>query len=186
MLRFLPGFKFKFLSRILEKLVAKRLLSHMDNHNLHEVMQSAYKKYYSTETALVRVQNDILTHIDNKHGVILVLLDLSAAFDTIDHKTLLHQLRHRMGISGTALEWFRSYLTGRTQAVCIEGEYSTAAPLQFGVPQGSCLDHSCTPFTHSHLVIYSGNRVCPTICMQMTPSCTLHLISLKQHPNMNH
>ena len=111
----------------------------MDNHNLHEVMQSAYKKYHSTEIALVRVQNDILTHIDNKHGVILVLLDLSAAFDTIDHKTLLHQLRHRMGISGAALEWFHSYLTGRTQAVCIEGEYSTAVPLQFGVPQGSVL-----------------------------------------------
>ena len=134
-----PVSNLSFLSKILEKLVAKRLLSHMDNHNLHEVMQSAYKKYHSTETALVRVQNDILTHIDNKHGVILVLLDLSAAFDTIDHKTLLHQLRHRMGISGTALEWFRSYLTGRTQAVCIEGEYSTAVPLQFGVPQGSVL-----------------------------------------------
>ena len=70
---------------------------------------------------------------------ILVLLDLSAAFDTIDHKTLLHQLRHRMGISGTALEWFRSYLTGGTQAVCIEGEYSTSVPLHFGVPQGSVL-----------------------------------------------
>ena len=134
-----PVSNLSFLSKILEKLVAKRLLSHMDNHNLHEVMQSAYKKNHSTETALVRVQNDILTHIDNKHGVILVLLDLSAAFDTIDHKTLLHQLRHRMGISGTALEWFRSYLTGRTQAVCIEGEYSTAVPLQFGVPQGSVL-----------------------------------------------
>ena len=134
-----PVSNLSFLSKILEKLVAKRLLSHMDNHNLHEVMQSAYKKYHSTETALVRVQNDILTHIDNKHGVILVLLDLSAAFDTIDHKTLLHQLRHRMGISGTALEWFRSYLNGRTQAVCIKGEYSTAVPLQFGVPQGSVL-----------------------------------------------
>ena len=82
------------MSKILEKLVAKRLLSHMDNQNLHEVTQSAYKKYHSTETALVRVQNDILTHIDNKHGVTLVLLDLSAVFDTIDHKTLLHQLQH--------------------------------------------------------------------------------------------
>ena len=82
-----PVSNLSFLSKSLEKLVAKRLLYHMDNHNLHEVMQLAYKKYHSTETALVRVQNDILTHIDNKHGVILVLLDLSAAFDTIDHKT---------------------------------------------------------------------------------------------------
>ena len=87
-----PVSNISFLSKILAKLVAKRLLSHMDNHNLHEVMQSAYRQYHSTKTALVTVQNDILTHIDNKHGVILVILDLNAAFDTINHKALLHQL----------------------------------------------------------------------------------------------
>ena len=181
-----PVSNLSFLSKILEKLVAKRLPSHMDNHNLHEVMQLAYKKYHSTETTLVRVQNDILTYIDNKHGVILVLLDLSAAFDTIDHKTVLHQLRHRMGISGTALEWFRSYLTGWHRLFVSKVNIQQLYPYNLKYHRDRCLDHSCTPFTRSHLVIYSGNKVCPTICMQMTPSCTLHLISLKQHPNMNH
>ena len=64
----------------------------MNNYNLHEVMQSTYKQYHSTETALVRVQNDILLNLDKKRGVILVLLDPSTAFDTIDHTTLLKQL----------------------------------------------------------------------------------------------
>ena len=87
-------------------------------------MQSAYKQLHSTETALVRVQNDILTEIDQKRGVILVLLDLSAAFDTIDHNILFNQLQHRLGISGTALEWFKSYLSGRTQSVSVENVFS--------------------------------------------------------------
>ena len=128
-----------FLSKVLEKIVAKRLLSHMDDHNLHEILQSAYKQHHSTETALVRVQNDILTHLENKRGVILVLLDLSAAFDTIDHMTLLDQLHHRLGISDTALQWFNSYLTGRTQSVTIGNESSKPVPLRYGVPQGSVL-----------------------------------------------
>ena len=76
----------------------------MENNSLHENMQSAYKKLHSTESALIRVQNDILTEIDKKRGVMLVLLDLSAAFDTIDHDTLFSQVQHRLGISGTALQ----------------------------------------------------------------------------------
>ena len=79
-----------FLSKVLEKLVAKRLLKHNNDHYLHEVMQSAYKKARSTETALVKIQNDILVNLDQKRGVTLVLLDLSAALATIDHATLFH------------------------------------------------------------------------------------------------
>ena len=105
-----PVSNLPFLSKLLEKIVSKRLLEHMDNAGLHEVMQSAYKQFHSTETALVRVHNDILQSLDNKHGVILVLLDLSAAFDTIDHATLIKQLQHRLGIGGTVLDWFMSYL----------------------------------------------------------------------------
>lgn len=127
------------MSKILEKIVADRLLKHMETNDLHEKMQSAYKKLHSTETALIRVQNDILTNLDHKCGVILVLLDLSAAFDTIDHITLFHQLQHRLGISDTALNWFRSYLSDRTQSVSVENASSKPSPLQFGVPQGSVL-----------------------------------------------
>jgi hypothetical protein len=128
-----------FISKLLEKIVVKRLLAHMEKHNLHEKMQSAYKEFHSTETALIRVQNDILLNLDNKRGVLLVLLDLSAAFDTIDHTTLLHQLQHRLGISGTALQWFNSYLRGRTQSVSVESVCSEPTPLRYGVPQGSVL-----------------------------------------------
>ena len=111
----------------------------MDDHNHHEILQSTYKKYHSTETALIRVQSDILIYLDNRRVVILVLFDLRAAFDTIDHVTLLHQLRHRPGIYHTALEWFKSYLTGRIQPVSIENHYSKPVTLQYGGPQGSVL-----------------------------------------------
>lgn len=106
---------------------------------MHEPMQSAYRSHHSTETALVRVCNDILCAVDERKAVILILLDLSAAFDTIDHEILIDRLRHRLGISGTSLEWFRSYLADRTQSIHIQGETSGEAYLHFGVPQGSVM-----------------------------------------------
>ena len=81
-----------------------------------ETFQSAYKAFHSTETALVRVHNDILTAIDNNNTVILLLLDLSAAFDTVDHSILLSRLSSRSGIKRTVLAWLRSYLTSRKQS----------------------------------------------------------------------
>ena len=93
-------------------------------------LQSAYKKGHSTETALLKVQNDILIDIDNKNISILVLLDLSAAFDTIDHEVLLSRLEKRYGIKGTTLKWFRSYLTDRSQSVIIDDEVSEPKQLR--------------------------------------------------------
>jgi hypothetical protein len=90
------------------------------------------KQLHSTKTALIRAQNDIFTEIDRKRGVILVLIDLSAAFDTIDNEILFSQLQHRLGISGRALDWFKSYLRGRTQSVAALSKESV---LQFSVPQ---------------------------------------------------
>ena len=84
--------------------------------NLDETFQSAYKAFHSTETALVRVHNDILTTIDNNNTVILLLLPLSAAFDTVDH-SILSRLSSRFGIKGIVLAWLRSYLTSRKQFV---------------------------------------------------------------------
>ena len=82
----------KFLSKVMEKVAAARLWDYLCENDLNEIFQSAYKKHHSCETALTRVQNYILTAIDNKQCVALVLLDLSAAFDTVDHKILLHRL----------------------------------------------------------------------------------------------
>ena len=77
----------------------------MARNNLVEPLQSAYRANHSTETALLRIQNDILLDLDNRRGVILVLLDLSAAFDTIDHRILLQRLHDRIGLRESALRW---------------------------------------------------------------------------------
>ena len=114
-----------FISKCTEKVLASRLNEHVNKHNLSEVFQSAYKKGHSTESALVRVHNDILRAIDNGGCVILLLLDLSAAFDTVDHAILLSRLRDRFGVSGTALAWFQSYLSDRSQFVSIDGKRSS-------------------------------------------------------------
>ena len=85
------------------------------------------------------MKNDILLNMNKQHVTLLVLLDLSAAFDTVDHNVLLSRLHSKFGISGTALEWFRSYLNGRSQRVMVQGNLSQILNLDFGVPQGSCL-----------------------------------------------
>ena len=136
---FRPVSNLKFLSKVIEKVAAMRLTNYLCDNDLNESLQSAYKKHHSCETALLRVQNDILKSIDDKQCVVLLLLDLSAAFDTVDHKILLHRLRSRFGIKGKALSWLQSYLTDRSQSVQIDGFTSSVRPLRFGVPQGSVL-----------------------------------------------
>ena len=109
-------------------------------------MQIIYKRYFSlpikfhcTETALLRVYSDILNHVDSRNISLLSLLDLSAAFDTIDHTILISRLEITYGITGVALRWFESYLKGRKQAVKIKNTRSEDVVLEFGVPQGSVL-----------------------------------------------
>ena len=134
-----PVSNLPFFSKILEKVVLSQLLSHLECHNLTGKFQSAYKAKHSTETALIRVTNDLLIESDSGGVAILGLLDLSAAFDTIDHDILLQRLEMNFGISGVALKWFRSYLTSRWQTVVVDGVYSKSKELKFGVPQGSVL-----------------------------------------------
>ena len=136
---FRPISNLSFLSKVIEKCVAKQLIAYLDANNLNVIYQSAYRKLHSTETALIRVHNDIAMALDHKRSVILLLIDLSAAFDTVDHCILLLCLSSRFGIGGTALEWFRSYLSDRTQFVNVNGSTSERHVLQFGVPQGSVL-----------------------------------------------
>ena len=134
-----PVSNLSFLSKLIESAVIKQYQNHLEQNGIHDIHQSAYKKFHSTETLLTKVKNDIQMKMDNGQVVMLVLLDLSAAFDTIDHDILLDRLNKRYGITGSALKWFRSYLTGRTQSVIVNGTESGKRPLLYGVPQGSKL-----------------------------------------------
>ena len=106
-----PVSNLPFLSKVLERVVAKQLKQYMSDYNLHEPFHSAYKQFHSTESALLIVHNDILCAMENQGVTLLVLLDLSSAFDTIDHAVLLARLHHRLGINATILRWFQSYLS---------------------------------------------------------------------------
>ena len=134
-----PVSNLSFISKVIEKVVASRILDHMKENNLLDPMQSAYRSGHSTETALLRVHNDIVSAIDKGHGVFLILLDLSAAFDTVDHEILLSFLKDYIGLEGPVLKLFETYLSNRTQRVSIKGVLSELSELAFGVPQGSVL-----------------------------------------------
>jgi len=134
-----PVSNLSFVSKVIEKVIQLRLLNHINSSSALPVYQSAYRMFYSTETALLRVQNDLLLAVENKKVSALSLLDLSAAFDTVDHAILIDRLRIYFGIEGSALSLLKSYLTGRTQSVQIGGEASAPVLLSTGVPQGSIL-----------------------------------------------
>ena len=99
-----PVSNLSFISKLIEEAVMQQFSKHMKLNNLNDDKQSAYKQFHSTETLLLKVQNDILMKMDEGEVVILVLLDLSAAFDTIDHKILLERLKKRYGVEGDALK----------------------------------------------------------------------------------
>jgi len=134
-----PVSNLSFLSKILEKVVSKFLTTHRTDHDLHVPLQSAYRQFHSTETALLKVHNDVLRALDRGECVFLVLLDLSAAFDTVDHSVLRDRMQQEFGITGGALSWLLSYMTDRHQAVMVRGVESEDKVLQYGVPQGSVL-----------------------------------------------
>ena len=128
-----------FLSKLVERVVASQIRSHIDSNNLGNTFQSAYKAGHSTETTLLCIQNEIHLSLSKGMPTALVLLDLSAAFDTIDHDTLLACLSTRFGFTGYVLRWFTSYLLDRFQSVKIGSVVSECFKLNFGVPQGSVL-----------------------------------------------
>ena len=107
--------------------------------NLGVYFQSAYKRGHSTETALLCIKNDIQQSLAEGIPTALVLLDLSAAFDTIDHDILLGSLSDWFGLNGSVLNWMGSYLSGRSQRVKVGSALSDPFELRFGVPQGSVL-----------------------------------------------
>ena len=134
-----PVSNLQFLGKLIERIVDSRLEEHMDLNDLHCLNQYGYKKNHSTELLLLKIVNELLRSCDLKIPTLLMLLDLSAAFDTVDQLKMLSILRNRCGIQGVALKWFESFLKGRTQKVLIKDEYSNSESLDFGVAQGSIL-----------------------------------------------
>ena len=126
-------------AKVLEKIVSRQLNEHIRLNGLHDLYQSAYRQHHSTETALLKVKSDIHEALDQGFMTILLMTDLSAAFDTIDHDIISRRFNHSFGINGNALKWFESYLSGRTQRVSIGNDQSSESPLNHGVPQGSVL-----------------------------------------------
>ena len=124
---------------VLERIIHSRINNHLQTYPSICPFQSAYRKFHSTETALLRIQNDLLLASNQQKVSALVLLDLSAAFDTIDHQILLTRLSSTFGFSDTALSLITSYLTDRSQYITIGEHRSKSAPLTTGVPQGSVL-----------------------------------------------
>ena len=113
-----------FVSKLTEHAAFSQTHNHLTIHDLYPKAQSSYRECHSTETALLRIKNDILMNMNRQHLTLLVLLDLSAAFDTVDHAILLNSLKSDFGISGNVLSWFKSYLYQRSQSVSINGHTS--------------------------------------------------------------
>ena len=164
-----------YFSLVTEKAVAAQLCDYLNgNEGLFEEFQSAYNCYHSTETARVRVHNDILKAVES------LLLDLSAAFDTVDHTILVSRLTNRFGIMDHALNWFRSYLKLRKQFVFVNGIDSSLKDLQYGIPQGSVLGPLLFSLYTSPLGDLARKHGIPFHLMQMIHS-HYHYLSFKSN-----
>ena len=134
-----PVSNLTFLGKIIERVVLNRLNEHLTANNLHSRDQFAYKKNHSTETLMIKIVNDVLIAADEKEATVIMLLDLSAAFDTVDHDLLLNILEKEIGLRGNVLKWFSSFLKGRSQRIRLGKTTSESITICFGVPQGSVL-----------------------------------------------
>jgi len=134
-----PVSNLPFLSKLLERVVQRRLQEFLDSNGMMPPMQSAYRRFHSTETAVIKVYNDLLLAADKGQMSALCLLDLTAAFDTVDHELLLHRLERQFGLCGVVLTWFASYLSDRCFQVHYGGSMSVEIFIVCSVPQGSVL-----------------------------------------------
>ena len=137
-----PVSNLSFLSKLIERAVCKQITQYTGKYT--EKFQSAYRASHSTETALIKVKDDILRAIDNQRVTCLILLNLSAAFNALSHPLLLNRLQHHFGMQGIVLKWFENYMLDHNQKVALENSSnkevtSNHSILEQGVPHGSAL-----------------------------------------------
>src|SRR6218665_515624 len=145
-----PISNLSFLSKLTERVVLARLNDYLSSNSLLNPHQSGFTKHHSTETLLVSLFNKLVSAVSHKQVYCLCLLDISAAFDTIDHSIHLQRLSSWFGVSGTALLWFKSYPSTRSVSVKACSHSSQPLPLSCGIPQDSVLQSS--PFHHVYHV----------------------------------
>ena len=133
-----PVANLSYISKLIERIIARQIVTHMDSNLLWDEYQSAYRRNHSCETVLTYLTDSILTAMDNQMVTLVALLDLSAAFDCVDHLILSSRLKS-CHIVSEAHEWIMSYLSDRHQFVLYRNSSSSSRPTQCGVPQGSVL-----------------------------------------------
>jgi hypothetical protein len=134
-----PVSNLSYLSKVIEAAVGDQLSKHLKKNEIEEKFQSAYKAKHSTETALIAVFDNLCMSLNSGEAVFMSMLDLSAAFDTVDHRILVRRFEQSLGVHGTALKWIQSYLSDRTMQVSISSERANTVHLDCSVPQGSIL-----------------------------------------------
>ena len=201
-----PVSNLAYASKLVETAVAKQLQHYLFSNDLFPVLQSAYRPKHSIETALLKVTNDILLKINDQRVTLLLFLDLSAAFDTVYHDTLLHGLQFTFGINGKGLSWFSSYLSGRSQQIAVNETLSAEFELQCGVPQGSCLApllftlyssklfeiikhqfptvHCCADNTQVYISFCPNDRLDQLNVGELLESCITDICSWMLHDNL--
>ena len=126
------------LSKIFERAVYNQIYDYFTSNNLLYISQYGFRRNHSTELAVTEFVDNVFKFLDNGINPIAIFMDLSKAFDTINHPTILYKLRH-YGISDNELNWFQSYLSNRKQLVCLDDYTSSLSTITTGVPQGSIL-----------------------------------------------
>jgi hypothetical protein len=134
-----PISNLSFLSKVLEKAALQQVVNYVEESNFLPSYQSAYRQNHGVETSMIKMYSDLLQAVDQGKVCLVVMLDLSAAFDTVDIPILLKILRRDFSITGVPLNWLKSYLSGRSQRVVVNSSTSKCVDLQYGVPQGSCV-----------------------------------------------
>ena len=130
-----PVSNLTFMSKVVERIVAGQLVEYLQSSGLMPRLQSPYRRHHSTETASLRVLSDIFCAAGRQHVTLLGLLDLSDAFDCVDHNILIHRLQRSFGFAGTVIAWIQSFLCDRTQQVSYADGLPAIIQLAFGVPQ---------------------------------------------------